>query len=440
MNTSQAEVEVTALAAGGDGVGRVDGMAVFIPRTAPGDRVLATLSHRGRFARGVVEQVLQPAPDRVDAPCIHFTRDACGGCQWQHLGIEAQRDAKATVVVDAFARIARLTVATPVVEGNNNTFGYRRTITLTVRGASRKRVGGFHAADDPDRIVQIGTCLIAHEDVQQAWVLVRRNLARFPETSRATRTKGRGAVRDDVRVSLRRLDSGDIAIVVQGGARWHGDDIAELAARVPMCAAIWWEPAGRDPRLVWNRDAATGAAHASAEALQVAASFVQVNAGVAAMLHSYVLAKVRSFAPRTVVDAYAGTGELAFALSQHGVQVTAIELDARASAYTAARLKGDSRAFAGTVESLLPSALPADVVVLNPPRSGVAEQVTAALSAARSEHDGPSRIVYVSCDPATLARDVARLEGWRVQSLHCFDMFPQTAHVETVCVLQPEAS
>jgi len=166
---------------------------------------------------------------------------------------------------------------------------------------------------------------------------------------------------------------------------------------------------------------------------------------VAQALHAHVLKLVLSAQPRTAIDAYAGTGRLAIALAGAGVAVTSIESDARAAAYTASQLPEGSRALAGRVEELLHEALPADVIVLNPPRAGVDEAVTTALSAfgkvasAATATSAPQRIVYVSCDPATLARDVARLTGWRIESVSCFDMFPQTSHVETVCVLRPEA-
>ncbi|HKV50969.1 MAG TPA: hypothetical protein VJO52_07175, partial [Gemmatimonadaceae bacterium] len=166
-----------------------------------------------------------------------------------------------------------------------------------------------------------------------------------------------------------------------------------------------------------------------------AAAFSQVNAQVAAALGAHVVERVLAHAPAMVVDAYAGTGHTAIALASNTRRVVAIELDADASAWCAARLPNGSRAVAAKVEDALPAALPADVVILNPPRAGVDRRVTNVLESAR---DTTRAIVYVSCDPATLARDVARLPGWRVASLVSFDMFPQTAHVETVCELLPE--
>jgi 23S rRNA (uracil1939-C5)-methyltransferase len=149
--------------------------------------------------------------------------------------------------------------------------------------------------------------------------------------------------------------------------------------------------------------------------------------------------------PRTVVDLFSGAGDTAVALAERGVQIAAVELDEEASAFAASRLPAGSRAIAARAEDAIASLLPADVVVLNPPRAGVDARITAALEASVSGARGaaserPRAILYVSCDPATLARDVARLPSWRVEHLACYDLFPQTAHVETVCELRPKES
>lgn len=444
-----AELEITGLAAGGDGVARLDALAVFVPRTAVGDVVRATLVNRGRFARGTVQEVVRASADRVEPPCVHYTRDGCGGCQWQHLNIDAQREAKAQLVMDAFARIARVPIERPEVLGSDETFGYRRTLSFTVRGNAGQRRGGFHAADAPDVIVPIARCLLAHADVQAAWDVLRRHLALLPrvrthvarsenDTQRQARRRRDGReVHDDLRVSIRRFGEGEIALVVEGGSQWRPDAVAELAGVVPRCRGVWWKPEGREVRAVWDR--ALTPEQTADDALPVDASFVQVNEGVASLMHAYVFSVVRAESPQHVVDAYAGSGTLALALASHGVRVTAIERDARASVYTGTRLPAPSRALAGAVEHHLHDALPADVIVLNPPRAGVDAAVTDALSASLRRDAPPQLIVYVSCDPATLARDVSRLVGWRVVEVRCFDMFPQTSHVETVCLLRPEA-
>jgi 23S rRNA (uracil1939-C5)-methyltransferase len=146
-----------------------------------------------------------------------------------------------------------------------------------------------------------------------------------------------------------------------------------------------------------------------------------------------------------LVDAYSGRGELAETVALDGVAVVAIEADAAATARARERLAAVTathgmvaRVVTALVEDALADALPADLIVLNPPRRGVDVRVTALLADAADR--GVRGIVYVSCDPATLARDLARLPRWRIASVRCFDMFPQTAHVETVCVLVPEES
>jgi len=167
------------------------------------------------------------------------------------------------------------------------------------------------------------------------------------------------------------------------------------------------------------------------------ASFAQVNAEVGQALHEYVLDRALSHRPQRVVDAYAGSGATAVPIARSGARVVAIESDRDATARCAALLPEGSRAIAGRVEDMLSEALPADVILINPPRTGVHETVAAMLQAITS---APRAMIYVSCDPATLARDLARMPRYRIASLRAFDMFPQTAHVETVCELVPEAA
>jgi len=142
---------------------------------------------------------------------------------------------------------------------------------------------------------------------------------------------------------------------------------------------------------------------------------------------------VMSRSPKTVVDAYAGSGDTAVALADAGATVTAIELDAEAAEWSAARLPEGSKSVRGRVEDALPDALPADAVILNPPRAGVDDRVTEILEGLAQRPN----VVYVSCNPATLARDISRLPSYRIDSIRAFDMFPQTSHVETVCELVP---
>lgn len=204
-----------------------------------------------------------------------------------------------------------------------------------------------------------------------------------------------------------------------------GNCHADLFAAVPGMLQLWWKPDGKPRRLLQSR---------VPEPL-AGASFTQVNPAVAAQLREWVVDLASRDRPGLVVDAYSGIGDIAVALAQRGLRVTAIEIDRDASRVCAARLPEGSRAIAAPVEKALSKALPADLVILNPPRVGLDERVARILTA----QSPPPRALYVSCNPATLARDIRRLERYRVQSVRGFDMFPQTAHVETVCELVPAA-
>lgn len=408
---THAEVVIESIAAGGDGVGRTDGMVVFVPRTAPGDVVEVELVPRGRFARGTTRAVVRPSGDRVEPTCVHYERDRCGGCQLQHLRYDAQLLAKGRIVHDALQRIGRREVPIPTVRPSPRPWRYRRKLTLALRRRRGTWIAGMHPFDAPRRVFPLEECPITEDRVLEVWREILAASDALPAT-------------DELRGGVR-LEEGDASLVLEGGDAWptsHG-----FFERVPSLSALWWHPA----------NGALAALHLRGARRAPGASFAQVNAPVAELMRTYVVHRVLGHDPRTVVDAYAGLGDTGAAVASAERRVTAIELDPAAAAWCASRLPTGSRAVVARVEDVLPDALPADVVVLNPPRAGVDARVAAAL---RDAAPAPRAVLYVSCDPATLARDVRRLPGWRIASLAAFDMFPQTAHVETVCELVPEGS
>ena len=407
-----APLEIESIAAGGDGVGRRDGLVVFTPRTAPGDLADVDVRVAGRVGRGTLRAVVRAGADRVPAPCAHYAEpDRCGGCQLQHLSIDAQREAKRTIVRDSFRRIAHRDVPLPEIRGGAP-WRYRRALTLAIRRDAQGVVhAGLRAFDDPEAVFDLRDCHITEPRVLDAWRAILAASAHLPDGSR---------LRGTVRWSDERP-----AFLLEGGTTWDGID--EFLRAVPTLSAIWWHAEGHRRRLVADRRTEP----------TPGASFAQVNAEMAAVLHADVVARVLALSPSSVVDAYSGTGATAIALAAAGVRVAAVELDEEATAWAATRLPAPSRAISARVEDILPRLLPADVVILNPPRAGVDAKVMQTLAAATP---APRAIVYVSCDPATLARDISRLPGWQVHSLVCYDLFPQTAHVESVCELRPEAS
>ena len=395
-----AEIDIDSIAAGGDGVGRMDGLVAFVPRTAPGDRARIRYASGRRFARGEVLQLLRESPSRTAASCPHYGSDRCGGCQLQHLSYSGQLEAKAHIIRDAFARIGHREIPLPEVVPSPSQWRYRSKLTLALRYREGEWIAGLHPYNDANAIFSLRDCPITAEPVLEIWREILRHselLPRAPEL--------RGAVNVD-------------ALTLEGGSRW--DHSQEFFSMIPELSQLWWAPENGPLHLLHSRTPDA-----------VGASFSQINTFLASTLHAYVTSRAWSYSPSSVIDAYSGRGATALALAERGVQVTAIESDRAAATWVADRLPAASRSIAARVEDVVSDVLPADLVILNPPRSGVDAKVTEIL--ARPE--GPRTIIYVSCDPATLARDVARLGAYRITALRAFDMFPQTAHVETVCEL-----
>jgi 23S rRNA (uracil1939-C5)-methyltransferase len=411
---------INTIAAGGDGVGRVDGMAVFIPRTAPGDVVDATVVTHRRFARGRVDRIVTSSPVRVLPLCQHYDRDDCGGCQLQHVSASAQLLAKAQIVRDTISRIGKREIPLPDIEPSPRAWDYRQKLTLSLvrNEVTDAWMGGLHRLNEPTQIFELEECRISSPSLVATWHAVRAVSHLLPNGNA-------------LRLTLREADDAThVAITVTGGSAWPS--ATPFVHAISTLAALWWiSDSGERVELV-SPDNSSG---------NTAANFVQANASLAPALHQHVLREVRAFRPESVVDAYAGTGALSLDLAQEGVAVTAIEWDASAAAFMRAHLPASSTVLEAPVEGVIDRALyqPSvpQVVVLNPPRVGTHPDVTSALDA--QVRSGVRAIVYVSCDPATLARDLTRLPNWRILSVRCFDMFPQTAHVETVCVLIPES-
>jgi 23S rRNA (uracil1939-C5)-methyltransferase len=401
-------VTVESIAAGGDGVARAEGFVVFVPRSAPGDVGVVDIAMRGSFGRAPFAHLVSGSASRVDPPCPHYTMDRCGGCQLQHLNYRAQLDAKGGIIRDSIVRIGKRQIEQPHVEPSTSEWRYRRKLTLAMQRQGARWIAGLHPYDSPRRIFALNDCPITDERVVAIWKAIMEAQSLLPLA-----TALRGAVR---------IDETSATFVLEGGDVWP--EAPRFFDAVPELAELWWIPDRKRRRLMQQRGTAR----------TLGASFAQVNAPVAARMHDYVLARVMSYRPTSVIDGYSGSGELARGLARAGVRVSAIELDPDASAHAARLLPAGSQSISGKVEEVLPALLPVDVVVLNPPRTGIDGRVAEQLE---ESDPAPRAVVYVSCNPATLARDLSRMPRFRIAALRAYDMFPQTAHVETVCELVP---
>lgn len=398
-------VRIRGIAAGGDGVGTLeDGLTVFVPRAAPEELVEIDVESRRRsFARGGIKRILEPSAARVEPRCPHYDGDSCGGCQLQHLDGRMQLEVRRRIVADALRRIGHLEVEVPPVQPAPGEWEYRTRVTLAVKG---NRIG-FHRVGRPGSVFDLVRCHIARPELQSLWSAARRHRALLP---------------DDVESVVLRVDrSGGrhlIARTAGTGAWTSARRLGEALTRDGVPAVLWWQPEHGAPRTM-----------AGSSEVYPATVFEQVNPPMGDRVRAHAVGALGEVQGLHAWDLYAGIGETTVALAARGARVDSVEADPRAVAV--ANKAGPSEAIvrhAGRVEEILPRLSSADVVVANPPRTGLGDEVTTRLAA-----HPPARLVYISCDPATLARDAARLASvLGLTAVLAFDLFPQTSHVETV--------
>ena len=403
-------VRIDRIAGGGDGVGRLaDGRAVFVPRTAPGDEVEIVLAKSAaRFARGRVARILEAGPGRVEPACPHYERDGCGGCQLQHLAPDGQREARRSIVGDAIRRIAKLPLdVDPSLEPAASPWGYRAKITLA-RGGGGKT--GYHSLDGGP-VFELEACHLAAPALNALWGRLRGARRHWP------RALERLVLRLDRQAGEHLVFETGPGPIWNGGRGLHRD----VAAEAPL--TVWWRPSGGAAR-----------AMAGAETAYPATAFEQVNPAMGDRVRSRAIEALGEVNGRRVWDLYAGIGETSTRLAQAGAVVQSVEWDRGALAVAEELQRDFGRRIdrvAGAVELVVGSLGSPDLVVTNPPRTGMHREVVAELARRR-----PDRIVYISCDAATLARDLGGLAGYRLAGLEAFDLFPQTAHVESVAILE----
>jgi 23S rRNA (uracil1939-C5)-methyltransferase len=439
------ELAVDDLAFGGDGVGRADGYVMFVRGGLPGDRLRVRVTEaRGRYGRATIESVVTPSPDRVEAPCPYFGH--CGGCRLQHLAYPAQLAFKARQVHECLTRLGGLPPfeLRPIVAAPEP-YGYRNKMEFTV--AEPGPVVGLHAAERYDVVLDIERCLLQSDTMNALLDEFRREVRSRglsvwdPKSERGllrflTVREGRGTGQAMVNIVASAPDVEALAPVAE-----------RLRARAPATIGVLLNvndrkasvAVGSEEHLLLGRDHLTELL--DGVAFQVSAnSFFQTNTVQAERLFAIVAEACALDGRDTVLDLYSGTGAISLLLARRAARVYGIEVSAAAvgDAIRNAQANGiDNCTFmTGEVRYVLPGltseGVRASVVVADPPRAGFHPKALAALGTL-----APARIVYVSCNPATLARDVGDLarRGYRLEWVQPVDMFPQTPHIEAVARL-----
>ena len=435
---------------GAEAVGRLaSGKTVFVAGGAPGDAVrVEVVEEKASFARARIVAVEEPSPLRAEPRCPHG--DACGGCPWQHLSYEAQLEAKRANVVGALVHTARLEavraedLVRPCLPSKRQ-WGYRNKLEL---GAARAENGefllGFHR-EGTHEIATPAVCPLAHDAVAKAPKALRGAL-RFAQGSADL-----GIFRVGVRHSVRTRET-EIALWTKPGAfpRAHVAKTLKSALKATSIVRVLADP-GRARKIKGVETLAGkgcwGEELADARFLTSAPSFFQVNTAQAEKLAAEVVeglgGRMGEEGPEgldglLVADLYAGGGTFSVPLARAGADVIAIEAagssvrDLRRNA----EMNGvDIEVVGGDAARELPELGGLDALVVDPPRAGLADGVAESIAEA-----APARVAYVSCNPATWARDVARFEqnGYRLARAQPVDLFPQTHHVEVASLFERE--
>ncbi len=399
-------IRLDNMAHGGEAMGRYEGQPILVPLGIPGELVRVMVEERRRrFWRGRIIEVVEPSSERVRPRCRYF--GLCGGCQWQHVDYGAQLRWKQRLVVDQLRRLGGEGDA-PVstVLGMEEPWAYRNHVQLV---ANEVGALGFQALRSHD-VVAIDTCWITHPMIDDLW----------------------GALdiegwRADGVVLRAGVETGEGLVVFEGG-----DDLPEVAIDAPVSCLY----RSRDGHM----EVLVGDDHyherLGGRTFRVSASsFFQVNTAQAERLVDVVRGYLALAGGETLLDVYCGVGTFALTVGRGAGRVVAVEEAPSAVADARANLAPDEAVtlVEGRAEDVLPSLdLRADAVVVDPPRAGCAPEVLRAIA-----ETGAGRIVYVSCDAATLARDVARLAelGYALRAVQPVDVFPQTSHVETVVLM-----
>ncbi|UCG42157.1 MAG: 23S rRNA (uracil(1939)-C(5))-methyltransferase RlmD [candidate division WOR-3 bacterium] len=437
------ELVVDRVVAGGAGLAQLDGLKVFVPFSAPKDRVRARLTVRKKdYAVAEVVEVLEPSPIRTAPQCPLY--GDCGGCQLQHISYDGQLVVKKLIVNDSLQRLGR--VFTPVrnITGETRPWRYRNKTQYPVAGGRRPSIGFFRRQTHD--LVDVPECLLHPESFDKVRALMLELMLQTGETAYNEKNHS-GNVRHLVlRAPDADADSGMVATVVTRTRHLAGPIAEGLAAHPSVAGVVHNINPNQTNRIMGaESQSLSGEANLRFRVLGKdlrcsAGSFFQVNTGQAEALCRKVLKHAAPEGTENVLDLYSGVGMISLVLADFVRSVTGVEQyrpavrDAEFNA--AVNSNQNTRFVRADVDSVADSLGDFDIVVLDPPRKGCSPETLRAIAGLR-----PGRIIYVSCNPATLARDLKVLGamGFQASLIEPVDMFPQTAHVEVVARIEPAA-
>jgi 23S rRNA (uracil1939-C5)-methyltransferase len=445
------ELDVDSLAYGGNGVARLNGFVVFVRRGLPGDRVRARVTKVKRnHAEALATEVLRAGPNRVDAPCRHYP--ACGGCRFQDLAYDAQIAAKQEQVEDALRRIGGLAEPPlePIVPADS-IFHYRNKLEYSFRQTPSGPALGFHRAGRWDEVLEIERCWLTTElgnavrDAVRDWAR-EEGLVAYDQAEQS------GYLRHLVVREGRNTDQALVLLVTAPGELPDVDHFVYTLRRFPQVRSVYWavndrpaEVTNLPARLLWGDEAIEEELCGLRFRIRPNA-FVQTNTSMAERLYRLAIEYAGLSGGETVYDLYCGIGTIGLSMARAALTVWGIEVSEESVACALENAEvnriGNAAFFAGEVgqvlEGLRERAGAPDVVVVDPPRAGLSGKALR-----RVGRLAAPRLVYVSCNPTTLAANVKELTGewgYRLERARPVDMFPHTPHVETVALLTRDES
>jgi 23S rRNA (uracil1939-C5)-methyltransferase len=440
------DLKIDSLAYGGNGVARLNGFVVFVRRGLPGDTVRARVTKVKRgWAEALATEVITPGAQRVEAPCAHYP--ACGGCRFQDLAYEAQIAAKADQVRDALQRIGGF--AEPPLEPilpAESQFHYRNKLEYSFTDTPKGAALGFHKAGRWDQVLEVERCWLttdlgnAIRDTVREWAQ-EEGLPAFDQGAQT------GYLRHLVVREGRNTAQALVQLVTAPGDLRGADRFVDALRAFPEVRSIHWavndspaEVTNLPANLLWGEEAIEEELLGLRFRVRPNA-FLQTNTAMAERLYELAIDYAGLTGAETVYDLYCGIGTIGLAMARRALTVWGVEVseESVACAIENAGLNEISNAafFAGEVgsslEDLAERAGKPDVVVVDPPRAGLSGKALRRLGRLEAP-----RLVYVSCNPTTLAGNVKELAadwGYRLERVRPVDMFPHTPHVESVALL-----